>query len=64
VFGTDRLTRLAQQYGIPREELVAALAEQLPQAVNELTPQGAIPQPSAMEQLLGQFMGGGGRRGF
>jgi uncharacterized protein YidB (DUF937 family) len=66
VFGADRLTQLSQQYGIPREELLAALAEQLPQAVNELTPHGAVPQASAMEQLLGQFMGGGsgGRRSF
>jgi uncharacterized protein YidB (DUF937 family) len=59
VFGQDRLSMLAQRYGIPREELEAALAEQLPQAVNELTPQGAIPEPSAMEQMLAQFMGGG-----
>jgi uncharacterized protein YidB (DUF937 family) len=64
VFGQDRLSMLAQQYGIPREELAAALAEQLPQAVNELTPQGAIPEPSAMEQLLAQFTGGGRQRGF
>jgi uncharacterized protein YidB (DUF937 family) len=63
VFGNDRLSQLSQQYGIPRAELEAALAEQLPQAVNELTPHGAIPEPSAMEQMLSQFMGGG-RRSF
>lgn len=68
VVGRDRLSQLAAQYGIPREELAAALAEQLPQAVNELTPQGSIPAPDAMGALLSQFMGGsgggsGGRRG-
>lgn len=62
--GSDRLSMLAQRYGIPREELAAALAEQLPQAVNELTPQGAIPEPDAMQQMLAQFLGGGRRGGF
>jgi uncharacterized protein YidB (DUF937 family) len=68
VFGQDRLSMLAIRYGIPREELEAALAEQLPQVVNELTPKGAIPEASAMEQMLAQFLGGGrpggGPRGF
>jgi len=62
--GSERLSMLAQRYGIPREELAAALAEQLPQAVNELTPQGAIPEPDAMQQMLAQFLGGGRRGGF
>ncbi|MCC7283332.1 MAG: hypothetical protein IT556_13175, partial [Acetobacteraceae bacterium] len=55
---------LSQQYGIPREELLAALAEQLPQAVNELTPQGTVPGADAMQQMLAQFVGGGRRGGF
>lgn len=63
VVGADRLSQLAAQYGIPREELAAALAEQLPQAVNELTPQGNIPAPDAMGALLSQFLGGGGGGG-
>ena len=62
--GSDRLSMLADRYGIPREELAAALAEQLPQAVNELTPHGAIPEPDAMQQMLAQFLGGGRRGGF
>jgi len=62
--GADRLSMLASRYGIPREELAAALAEQLPQAVNELTPQGAIPEPDAMQQMLSRFLGGGRRGGF
>jgi uncharacterized protein YidB (DUF937 family) len=62
--GSDRLSMLAERYGIPREELATALAEQLPQAVNELTPHGAIPEPDAMQQMLAQFLGGGRRGGF
>ena len=62
--GSDRLSMLAERYGIPREELAAALAEQLPQAVNELTPQGSVPGADAMQQMLAQFLGGGRRGGF
>jgi uncharacterized protein YidB (DUF937 family) len=60
VFGQDRLAALAQQYGLPMDQLVAGLSQQLPEAVNELTPNGSVPEPSAMEQLLARFTGGGG----
>lgn len=62
--GHDRLAALAQRYGIPQQELAAALADHLPQAVNELTPQGNVPQPDAMQQMLSQLLGGGRRGGF
>ena len=39
----DTLMSLARQTGMSREQLLAALAQQLPQAVDHLTPQGRIP---------------------
>ena len=41
--GADTLDALSRQTGRPRDQLVADLAQQLPQAVDTLTPQGRIP---------------------
>jgi uncharacterized protein YidB (DUF937 family) len=34
---------LQQQTGMPREKLLAELARELPQAINDATPQGRLP---------------------
>jgi uncharacterized protein YidB (DUF937 family)/uncharacterized membrane protein YeaQ/YmgE (transglycosylase-associated protein family) len=41
--GADTLDALAQHTGMSREDLLAELSQQLPQAVNTLTPQGRLP---------------------
>jgi uncharacterized protein YidB (DUF937 family) len=41
--GVDTLDDLARQTGTPRDQLVTELAEQLPQTVDTLTPEGRIP---------------------
>jgi uncharacterized protein YidB (DUF937 family) len=41
--GADTLDALSRQTGKPRGQLLADLAQQLPQAVDTLTPQGRIP---------------------
>jgi uncharacterized protein YidB (DUF937 family) len=41
--GDDAINELQQQTGMPREQLMAELAEHLPEAINEATPQGAVP---------------------
>src|SRR5262249_36933877 len=46
VFGPDKLAALAQSLNIPQQELAQKLAQVLPQAVDHLTPNGAVP-PSA-----------------
>jgi uncharacterized protein YidB (DUF937 family) len=41
--GDDAINELQQQTGMPREQLVSELARELPEAVNEATPQGRVP---------------------
>jgi uncharacterized protein YidB (DUF937 family) len=44
VFGNDQLQQLAQQAGIAPEHAGSAISQMLPQIVDQLTPQGNIPQ--------------------
>ncbi len=48
----DLLLELEQRTGLPRAEIVERLATGLPEAVNELTPQGRLPTESEAEQLV------------
>jgi uncharacterized protein YidB (DUF937 family) len=41
--GPDVLSHLTQQTGLSREELLARLSKELPQAVDKYTPEGRIP---------------------
>jgi len=42
--GGHALEALQQQTGLSREQLLAELAHELPQAINEATPQGRLPE--------------------
>lgn len=44
VLGPDLLQQLSQRSGLPVPELARKLAEILPQAVDKMTPNGAIPK--------------------
>ncbi len=41
--GADRIDALTAETGMPRDELLAGLSQELPQAVDELTPEGRLP---------------------
>ena len=41
--GPDLIEQMAQQTGMPRDELLAKLAECLPEVVDKLTPGGRLP---------------------
>lgn len=41
--GDEAISALQQQTGMPREQLLAELARELPQAINQATPQGRLP---------------------
>ena len=41
----DAIDALVQQTGMPRAELLGQLSEQLPQLVDQLTPDGRLPTP-------------------
>jgi uncharacterized protein YidB (DUF937 family) len=50
--GADTLDALAQQTGMSRQQVLAELAKQLPQAVDQLTPQGRIPTEHEASRLM------------
>jgi len=63
VFGRERVGAMAQESGLPQNDLLSGLARMLPEVINGLTPQGQLPrQEAGMEQMLagvlGQFLGG------
>lgn len=43
--GADQINALTSQTGMSRDELLAGLSQHLPQAVDELTPDGRVPTP-------------------
>jgi uncharacterized protein YidB (DUF937 family) len=49
--GEDNINALQQQTGQPREALLAELAQHLPDAVHELTPQGRLPSDGELHQI-------------
>jgi uncharacterized protein YidB (DUF937 family) len=44
--GPDVLETLTQHTGLSREELLARLSKNLPEAVDKYTPEGRIPAPA------------------
>ena len=61
-FGRERLQGLAQQNGMALDEMLSGLTQHLPQVVDQLTPQGHLPQQDELQQMLGSLLGGGTRR--
>lgn len=57
VFGQDRLSQLAQSHGVPMETMLAGLAQQLPQAVDELTPGGQLPDADGVAEVFHKVAG-------
>jgi uncharacterized protein YidB (DUF937 family) len=43
--GADQINTLASQTGLSRDELLAGLSQHLPDVINQLTPQGRLPNP-------------------
>jgi uncharacterized protein YidB (DUF937 family) len=61
-FGRERMQGLAQQNGLGLEEMLSGLSQHLPQVVDQLTPQGRLPQQNELQDMLGALLGGGTRR--
>ena len=55
--GSGPLAELAQQFGVQPGQIASQLADQLPTAVDRLTPQGQLPEAAGFEDLLGQLGG-------
>ena len=51
--GPEILDTLSQQTGLSRDELLARLTRELPQAVDKFTPAGRVPTESEMSRSVG-----------
>lgn len=50
--GDDTVNSLAEQAGISRIELLDGMSQELPQLVDKMTPQGAVPDEHEMSRML------------
>ena len=52
--GDDAINQLQQQTGMPREQLVNELAQHLPEAISEATPNGTVPDDEELHRIATQ----------
>jgi len=52
VLTDDQVAFLTSRTGMSREELLAGISQQLPQVVDELTPEGRLPTPEEIERRV------------
>jgi uncharacterized protein YidB (DUF937 family) len=50
--GGDRLNALTAQFGMSRDELLDGLSQQLPEVVDQLTPEGRLPTEQETSRLV------------
>jgi uncharacterized protein YidB (DUF937 family) len=64
IFGHEQLDQIAQQLGMSRQETAGGMANMLPDLVNEMTPQGQIPEDSndLVSQVLASLQQSDARR--
>jgi uncharacterized protein YidB (DUF937 family) len=55
VVGQDELRQMAQRLGVPEQEVAQAFAEIMPEMVDQLTPQGELPQQA--DEVLDESRG-------
>jgi uncharacterized protein YidB (DUF937 family) len=51
--GSDQINALMSQTGMSRDELLSGLSQQLPLAIDELTPDGRLPTEQEITQRIG-----------
>jgi uncharacterized protein YidB (DUF937 family) len=61
VLGNDTLGQFARKAGIGSSEASSVLASLLPELVNQVTPQGRIPETNSLESALGGLLSSLGR---
>lgn len=62
VFGNERIQQMAQQFGLSPEEVSGHLAQILPEVVNHVTPNGAVPHQDELGGTIGSLLGMLGRK--
>jgi uncharacterized protein YidB (DUF937 family) len=58
VLGNDTIGQFAKMAGLGGGDAGSVLASVLPEMVNQLTPQGQVPDSNALEGMLGSLLGG------
>jgi len=58
VLGTDILSQFAGKAGVPQGEAGGLLASLLPAVIDQLTPQGRVPESNDLESALGGLLSG------
>ncbi len=58
ILGNDTLGQFAKMAGIDASQAGSMLAGVLPALVNQITPQGQMPETNAIEDVLGSLLGG------
>jgi uncharacterized protein YidB (DUF937 family) len=60
IFGQGQLGQIAQQLGLPQQDAAGGLAQMLPDVVDQMTPQGQIPDNSSdlVSQVLANLQRG------
>jgi uncharacterized protein YidB (DUF937 family) len=57
VLGSDQLQQLASKFGLSQGDAASGLANALPQVVDQLSPQGSLPQGGDIMNLLKGLLG-------
>lgn len=55
--GRDKVAEVAREAGIPHEQAADELAAAIPKVVNELTPEGKVPEGQLLDELVGKLKG-------
>jgi uncharacterized protein YidB (DUF937 family) len=50
--GPQRVEWLMEQTGLPKQDLLAGLSQRLPEAVDQLTPQGRLPSDQEAQRMV------------
>jgi uncharacterized protein YidB (DUF937 family) len=58
VLGRDTLSQFAAKAGVPHGEAGGLLASLLPSVIDQLTPQGRVPESNDLESALGGLLSG------
>jgi uncharacterized protein YidB (DUF937 family) len=55
--GEDQISQLAQKSGTTPDAAASELAQKLPRTVDQLTPDGSVPEPEKVTSLLSKLTG-------
>jgi uncharacterized protein YidB (DUF937 family) len=55
--GSDKGDELAQKAGVSHDEAKEGMAEALPEVVDKVTPQGALPDTGSLQEMLAKLLG-------